>query len=108
MRRLTFKLPCAEFIVHLIVAWLINFPVRNSNSQACPPMVYAERVSPSSLNRTRENKVLGSGFSALQTIFPFGVTQYRLESLRGNPSGLSNTTTPRNVWMVLSIFVCRG
>src|SRR5688500_528357 len=93
---------------YLIVAWLISFPVRSSNSQACPPMVYAERVSPSSLNRTRENKVLESGFSALQRIFPFEARQYRLDSLRGKPSGFSSTMCPNIVWMVLSIFVCRG
>ena len=97
-----------RLIYYFILVWLISFPDLNSSSQACPPIVYAERVSPSSLNLTRENKVLESGFSAFQIVFPSAETQYKFDSLSGNPLGFSNTMCPNIVWIVFSIFVWRG
>ena len=47
-----------------------------------------------------EYKALKSGLSAFQITFPSGVTQYRFESLGGNPLGPSSTTVPNMVWMI--------
>ena len=57
------------------------------------------------LRDMRENKVLGSGFSAFQMIFPSDPRRYRFVSSFGKPLWLSSTTSPAEVWICFSTVV---